>query len=516
MNFLSKSLSPRKVSIIYFSLLIIGCIFHQIESAVANVSYLEESLIEEELNMLSTPIKKFKHKLSKYDSKLLETLNPPATDSEIDEAENIMGLKLPDKVRELYKTHNGQSEGGLFAGLTFLSLEEAIVEWQNWESLVNENYTALDNDIISVPPHYIKEVYANKSYFPIGTDHSGNNLMIDLAPANKGILGQVINAGAEEDIRYVIANDIDSFLKLLTQQIEIDNIIVNKQSWHLKNSESDHFFESLDVLPLSIHSEKIYQDEQIEFVTWRNSLSLAWQNELDGSDNSITNWAKLRNIRRFSIVNEDIDDISPLAKMLGLREVILSASDVKDISALKALPNIKTLYLSGTKVTSVSNILSISSLSILNLNSTSIKSLENLNTLGKLKSLSIEDTLVKDLEEVGKITTLTELNVSKNNFDSFKPLNKLNNLIELNISETNFSDLSNISNLQNLQSLYMNDTLIKDYNALNSLKNLKNIQCTFDEFLEIKKVLNKKVRFTMVTSGLTEAQRNIWDEYRDS
>ena len=126
-------------------------------------------------------MQKLKSELSRHSPELLKNLNPPASDAEIAEIENEMGFKLPDQVRALYKMHNGQSDGGLFAGLAFLSLEDAVSEWQNWEVIADENYTRLDSAVISVPPNYIQEVYASKSYFPIGTDYSGNNLMIDLA-----------------------------------------------------------------------------------------------------------------------------------------------------------------------------------------------------------------------------------------------------------------------------------------------------------------------------------------------
>ncbi len=514
-DFFKNSILTRGVCIICLGVITVSHASQLIKLPITH-DFTNQSIKDKNLNMLLSPMQIFKSELSKYEHKLLETLNPPATDAEIEQAEKDMGLKLPDKVRALYKVHNGQDEGGLFAGLTFLSLKEAVTEWQDWEALADENYTSLDNNIISVSPHYIQEVYASKFYFPIATDRSGNNLVIDLAPASKGTIGQVINAGAEEDARYVIANDIDDFLILLTSQVKSNNIILDEQSWYLKDSKSYHFFESLDVLPLPVHDGNIYEDEPIEFATWKNNLSLAWQNKLNRRDDSVTSWEELRAIRRFMLTDKNIDEVSPLTKMLGLREVILSASDVADISPLKVLPNLKTLYLSGTRVTSVSDILRLSSLKVLSINSTPINSLKGLNTLDKLKSLNIEDTLIKDLEEVGKITTLNELSVSKNTFDSFKPLNNLTNLTELDISETNFADLNDIDNLRNLQGLYMNDTLVTNYNGLNSFKKLKNIQCTFDEFLEIKKVLNKKVSFTMVTSGLTEAQRKVWDEYRDS
>ncbi|MGG3836957.1 SMI1/KNR4 family protein [Paenibacillus thiaminolyticus] len=59
------------------------------------------------------------------------SLNPPATEIGLREAEEELGFSLPAELRELYLLHNGESEDGpgLFFGLPFLSLDGMLTEW---------------------------------------------------------------------------------------------------------------------------------------------------------------------------------------------------------------------------------------------------------------------------------------------------------------------------------------------------------------------------------------------------
>ncbi|TKH08610.1 SMI1/KNR4 family protein, partial [Bacillus wiedmannii] len=135
-------------------------------------------------------------------------LNAPATIEEIQYAESEMGIAFPDELRNLYLAHNGEDKSGpgLFFGLPFLSLDEVLDEWRIWKRIEEDDF--FNFDAFSIPTEYIKERYVNHNWIPISKDYGGNNLGIDVDPDEKGKVGQVINFGRDEEVKYVIANRI--------------------------------------------------------------------------------------------------------------------------------------------------------------------------------------------------------------------------------------------------------------------------------------------------------------------
>ncbi|MBD2358522.1 SMI1/KNR4 family protein [Tolypothrix sp. FACHB-123] len=182
-------------------------------------------------------------------SEVLDTLNPGATEEEIQELENKIQIELPSSFKDLYKWHNGQKSGtypGLFYGLEFLSLLEVFANWQVWAELVDED---INKDILgqSYSPGKIKEIYANKKWVPFAFDWGGNHLGIDLDPGKKGTIGQVINFGRDEDIKFVFAEDLESFLTWFITQLEAGNYIISTEedtkTFSTKNPQMSHFLD---------------------------------------------------------------------------------------------------------------------------------------------------------------------------------------------------------------------------------------------------------------------------------
>lgn len=187
--------------------------------------------------------------------KMLTDLNPGATESEIEYAENRIGVQLPMSFREFYKWHNGQkgNSTGLFYGLEFLSLEGIFYKWEIWSDAIDydERLNEDNNDSKSHIPGKVKEIYANKKWIPFAHDWSGNYLGIDLDPGEKGTVGQVINFGADESVKFVLADDFQTFLNWLMTQLESGNYIVDNEGWgsfNTMNPETQHFLDSLRII----------------------------------------------------------------------------------------------------------------------------------------------------------------------------------------------------------------------------------------------------------------------------
>src|SRR5687767_6106186 len=116
--------------------------------------------------MIGNTLATIKSLLANEYPELMASLNPPATEADISRLETATGLALPDDLKQLYRLHNGESgHAGLFFGLPFISIDDALAEWKTWESLAGST-ASIDSNIISVPANHIKEEYVNTRYIP--------------------------------------------------------------------------------------------------------------------------------------------------------------------------------------------------------------------------------------------------------------------------------------------------------------------------------------------------------------
>ena len=192
------------------------------------------------------------------------SLNPPATEADISRLETTTGLTLPEDLKQLYRLHNGESgHAGLFFGLPFISIDEALAEWTVWENLAGST-ASLDTSIISVPANHIKEQYINTRYLPISKDYGGNNIGIDLDPGPDGISGQVINFGRDEDTRFVIAPSLAGFMEFILHHVKNGNYTFEingdeednePRNFLMKEPANSHFLDTLKSLQLPFGNE---------------------------------------------------------------------------------------------------------------------------------------------------------------------------------------------------------------------------------------------------------------------
>ncbi|OCF59973.1 hypothetical protein L486_02646 [Kwoniella mangroviensis CBS 10435] len=148
---------------------------------------------------------------------LLETLNGPANPHLLAAFEAELGCSLPRAVRESLLAVDGQDleacanisgSGGLFMGLHFLPLEEIMREWAFWRQAEHDpmagNNAAVLATMASVPPNWIKKLYACRGWIPLLSDRTGNYVGVDLDPGAGGSWGQVIVFGRDFDRKCVL------------------------------------------------------------------------------------------------------------------------------------------------------------------------------------------------------------------------------------------------------------------------------------------------------------------------
>lgn len=151
----------------------------------------------------------FERHMREKDEDFVKTLNPPATEKDIREAEKTMNLKFPADYEKLLKIHDGQNDDAkaLFGRYMFSPLSEVM-------KAHDENSTE-DN------PEQDKEIDAdkgvvqnawNKGWIPFAIAPGGDALVIDTAPDEDGNEGQIISFYKADNKREVVAKDLGTWL----------------------------------------------------------------------------------------------------------------------------------------------------------------------------------------------------------------------------------------------------------------------------------------------------------------
>ena len=179
-------------------------------------------------------------------------LNEGVSQSDLEDLESLIGLELPQSVKDFYRVHNGQepywqnqqSSPGMFFGWVFVPIESIARNWQTWHELQDMNQD-MAQDMSSYPKGHIKNLYTNDGWIPLIDDFGGNHVGIDLDPDVKGVSGQVIIFGADEDAKRVIASSFTEFLEkylfwLKNKQWQISD----SQEWQIGDRDYQKFFYS--------------------------------------------------------------------------------------------------------------------------------------------------------------------------------------------------------------------------------------------------------------------------------
>lgn len=156
-------------------------------------------------------------------------LSLPATATQLDAAEGEIGFKLPEDLRALYLSFNGQPEtvgaaensSGLivpfFGSYDFSPLQTALANYRGWRDIYDDAGEDFDADfnqgtITTRDGDPVFAEYWRPGWFPFAVDGGGNSYAADLSPAPGGAYGQIILIGPDEDERRVLAPSLTAFL----------------------------------------------------------------------------------------------------------------------------------------------------------------------------------------------------------------------------------------------------------------------------------------------------------------
>lgn len=514
--------------------------------------------------MINTLMNDIKRLLQPILSELVDALQPPASDLQIQQAEEEIGVVFPEELRELYRLHNGErvTGPGFFFGLTFLSLDDMLEEWRVWKELESE--FAYEGSHDSTPLGWIKEQYINRKWLPISRDGSGNHLGIDLDPDEKGIKGQVLNFGRDEDFKYVIAKNMVQFLQFIKKTIEDENYTIDyaddSVSWSYGPMENAHFFDKLSSIELPVMEPVSPTTSKPSVSNWYDPLDDDWKARIQKQSDSPEDFLKKKQLY---LIDEQLQDLQPLRHCLEVRELILTANQITDIEPLSACKKLKRLFLGKNPLRDLSPLQHLCELQELSIAHTKVRDLTPLTMLPKLKSIHLEESEVTDFSPLQKIKSLRSLSLSRVNSDQMRSLSQITQLREVTLSQmehATMDDFALLGNLHNLQFLHIEDASLSHLEMLIACKKLEEVEFTdvsvgdisalsrhnklkrielqkcpeignleslsasstleaftgsFQQFNLLKSQFQQYVNFSSLTGHLSEEEMKIWDEALD-
>jgi len=179
-------------------------------------------------------------------------LFPPATEAQIVEVEEVIGYRLPEDLRELYKIANGQWNmyddknsaiesldrgqrwAPLFGNYDFMPLQKALHQYEIYLDIYsssNEFNTKFNqaNPDKAIEPD-VWEVRESDAVDPAGWNPNwftfagseANSYSVDLSPPRGGAPGQVVLHGADEYVLQVVGHSITDMMEQAVTHLSPD------------------------------------------------------------------------------------------------------------------------------------------------------------------------------------------------------------------------------------------------------------------------------------------------------
>jgi cell wall assembly regulator SMI1 len=148
-----------------------------------------------------------------------KALQKGAAPKKIEDAEQRLGRRLPEELRESYALHNGGGE--IFPNLMDISfyllpLSEVVQDWESQKQLLE------GGDFDHSPAQSAKGIckeWWNIGWIPFASNGGGDLFCIDLVPASGGAVGQVISHNHETGEHQLLAASLRSWLHELAYDL---------------------------------------------------------------------------------------------------------------------------------------------------------------------------------------------------------------------------------------------------------------------------------------------------------
>lgn len=372
-------------------------------------------------------------------------LNPGATPEQLAQAEAAVGMELPLGWRELYLEHNGEvQEVGLFLGMPWLSLEELVSQWRAWEEL-RPDY-AEEGTHYSLPPGAIRELNINPGWIPLSHDGGGNYLGIDLNPGPEGILGQFINFGRDEELKFVIAFSAEELFRFLYEEIRSPNTVL--ENGRLCWNEGEALLDALSRMRLPLYREHIEPERpSADLKSWRDELSSPWPDLIRDPEEFLSR-------RMVHLIRRGLSDVVPLYWCRGALGVFVAGNSIRELAPLSGLPLLRQLHAANNPISTLKGLSDLPNLGVLILDGTEVEDLSPLESFPSLRELALGRTRVRDVEPLVALPRLSRLYLPEGVGD-LRPLVALRSLSTLHLYGAGTSLLSGLEELGHLSELIL-------------------------------------------------------------
>lgn len=148
-------------------------------------------------------------------------LLPGATDEEIQQFEQSLGLSLPESFKVLYQWHNGQPDDFFEAfhdNKMFLSLQEIERAWSDLKELLESGDFEIEN-------------WWHVGWVPFLHDGGGNYLCLDLEGTFTGQKGQLLEFWHDDYDRDVLYPSFEDYLETLVRCFEQEVWQKDEEFW---------------------------------------------------------------------------------------------------------------------------------------------------------------------------------------------------------------------------------------------------------------------------------------------
>lgn len=184
-----------------------------------------------------------------------KTLPPGAIDEQIHQLEQTTNHPIPQSLKDLLKTTNGDEKWGesphAFISYFLYSCDRIIDQLNFFKKHENEAFpdSIYQKDLV-------KNILYSPKRLPFATDGSGQFLCIDFDPAENGIYGQIIYLPcAEPDPVSVIADSFDDFIDFLIDEYKNDKFTIfdertewDEEEWLEWKEEQQNSYDAIEVV----------------------------------------------------------------------------------------------------------------------------------------------------------------------------------------------------------------------------------------------------------------------------
>jgi cell wall assembly regulator SMI1/predicted DNA-binding WGR domain protein len=207
---------------------------------------------------------------------LMAKMGKGATPESIARTEAVLGVELPDAVRASYAIHDGSDIMSLFPSGDYLSLDGMLHQYRIWKELVDEGTFEGEE---SEPEGPIQKVHYHLKWIPL-THNSGDHTLIDLAPAEGGKVGQLIDFSHETGPEGVAAPGLAEYLSVIADGFESGAGPVNGTyiDWHQERGMARSAFAAVPTVSRAEATAKRY------FESTGGTSSKFWEVFREGSE----------------------------------------------------------------------------------------------------------------------------------------------------------------------------------------------------------------------------------------